>query len=65
MECVRSYDSDIHVVTERCQGYGTREEVYAEPTGRYGEYSVTHRCLIADANLEVPPDLQGDHFEEV
>lgn len=65
IEGVKFYDFHIHVATERYQELGTREDAYAEPTDRYGEYSGAIRCLIADANFEVPPKCQGDLFEEV
>ncbi|MDE3258831.1 MAG: hypothetical protein OYM47_13425 [Gemmatimonadota bacterium] len=62
---MKFYDFHIHVATERYQELGTREDAYADPTDRYGDYQGALRCLIADANLEVPPDLQVDLFEEV
>lgn len=65
IEGVKFYDFHIHVATERYQELGTREDAYADPTDRYGDYQGALRCLIADANLEVPPDLQVDLFEEV
>ncbi len=37
---------------------------YAEPTDRYGDFHGALRCLIADANLEIPPEPQSDLFEE-
>ena len=65
IEGVEFYDFHIHVATERYQEFGTREDAYAEPTDRYGDYSGALQCLIADANFEVPPKRQGDLFEEV
>ena len=52
------YDFHIHVATERYQEIGTREDAYAEPTDRYGDFRSALRCLIADANLDVPQDSQ-------
>ena len=34
------------------------------PTDRYADFHGALHCLIADANLEVPPEPQGDLFEE-
>jgi hypothetical protein len=59
------YDFHIHMATERYQEIGTREDAYAEPTDRYGDFHGALRCLIDDANLEVPPEAQGQLFEEV
>ena len=52
------YDFHIHVATERYQEIGTREDAYAEPTHRYGDFRGALRCLIADANLDVQQDSQ-------
>ena len=62
IEDVTFYDFHIHVATERYQDIGTREDAYAEPTDRYGDFHGALRCLIDDANLEVPPESQGDLF---
>ncbi len=64
IEDVTFYDFHIHVATERYQDIGTREDAYAEPTDRYGDFHGALRCLIDDANLEVPPESQGDLFKE-
>ena len=58
------YDFHIHVATEQYQEIGTREDAYAEPTERYGDFQGALRCLIEDANLAVPPDPQIGLFEE-
>ncbi|MBI4567382.1 MAG: hypothetical protein HY719_03200 [Planctomycetes bacterium] len=59
------YDFHVHVATERYQQLGTREDAYAEPTDRYGDLHGALRCLIDDANLDVPPESQTPLFEEV
>ena len=59
------YDFHIHMATERYQELGTDEDAYAEPTDRYGDFHGALRCLIEDANLVVPPEAQGNLFEEV
>ncbi len=59
------YDFHIHMATERYQETGTREDAYAEATDRYGDFHGALRCLIDDANLDVPPAVQGSLFEEV
>ncbi len=64
IEAITFYDFHIHVAAERYQEYGTREDAYAEPTDRYGDFQCALRCLIDDANLKVPPESQGDLFEE-
>ena len=64
IEDVTFYDFHIHVATERYQDIGTREDAYAEPTDRYGDFHGALRCLIDDVNLEVPPEPQGGLFEE-
>jgi hypothetical protein len=65
IEEVTFYDFHIHMATERYQALGTREDAYAEPTDRYGDFHGALRCLIDDANLEVPPEAQASLFEEV
>ena len=64
IEDMSFYDFHIHFATERYQEIGTREDGYAETTDRYGDYRSALNCLIKDANIEVPPDRQGDFFEE-
>ena len=59
------YDFHIHMATERYQEFGTREDAYAQPTDRYGDFHGALRCLIDEANLDVPPEAQGNLFEEV
>ena len=65
IEDVTFYDFHIHTATERYQQLGPREDAYAEPTDRYGDFHGALRCLIEDANIEVPLQQQGHLFEEV
>ena len=58
IEDVTFYDFHIHFATERYQERGAREDAYAEPTDRYGDFQGALRSLINDANLEIPPELQ-------
>ena len=58
-------DFHIHVATERYQEFGTREDVYAEPTDRYGDLEGALGCLIKDANFSTPHRSQPGLFEEV
>ena len=64
IEGMTFYDFHIHFATERYQELGTREDAYAEPTDRYGDFRSALRCLSEDANLKVPPEPQGELFEE-
>ena len=64
IEGVTFYDFHMHFATERYQALGAREDAYAEPTDRYGDFHGALRCLIADANFEVPPEPQGHLFGE-
>ena len=64
IEGVTFYDFHIHFATERYQALGAREDAYAAPTVRYGDFHGALRCLIADANFAVPPEPQGHLFEE-
>jgi hypothetical protein len=65
IEDVTFYDFHIHMATERYQEIGPREDSYAEPTDRYGDFHGALRCLIEDANLDMPPETQADLFAEV
>ena len=64
IEDVTFYDFHIHFATERYQERGEREDAYAEPTNRYGDFQGALRCLINDGNLEIPAELQGKLSEE-
>jgi hypothetical protein len=65
LEGVTFYDFHIHIATERYQEIGTREDAYAEPTDRYGDFNGALLCLLNDANFDVPPEVQVSLFEEV
>ena len=62
IEDVTFYDFHVHFATPRYQERGAREDAYAEPTDRYGDFQGALRCLINDANLEVPSEPQGNLF---
>lgn len=64
IEAVTFYDFHIHFATERYQARGEREDAYAEPTDRYGDFQGALRCLINDANIDIPPEMQGKLSEE-
>ena len=57
-------DFHIHYATERYQEFGTREDAYAEPTDRYGDFGSALHCLMEDANVRAPHELQRDMFGE-
>ena len=52
------------MATERYQDLGAREDTYAEPTDRYADFHGALRCMNNDANIEFPPNRQGDLFED-
>jgi len=56
------YDFHIHMATERYQEQGTREDAYAEQTNRFSDFNGALRCLIEDANIELPSEPQGSLF---
>lgn len=64
MENETFHDFHIHLATERYQEFGTREDAYAEPTDRYGDFDGAFRCLTKDANVQVPHEPQPDLFKE-
>ena len=58
-------DFHIHKATERYQNReGPKEDGYAEPTDRYSDLRGALKCLIDDANIEIPQDSQASLFEE-
>lgn len=64
IEGERFYDFHVHRATERYQDLGTREDAYAEPTERYGDFRGAVQRLIDDVNLEISPEAQSDLFGE-
>lgn len=65
IEGLTFYDFHIHFATERYQEIGAREDTFAEPTDRYSDINGALACLMADANVETPPDSQRVLFEEI
>ena len=59
------YDFHIHMATERYQEIGTREDSYAEPTDRYSDYRSAWTHFVQDERIEIPPEPQGDLFEDM
>ena len=59
------YAFHIHFATERYQEIGTREDAYAEPTDRYGDFHSALHSLIDDTSLYAPPEAQRGFFEGV
>lgn len=53
------YDFHIHTATERYQQRGPREDTYADPTDRYGDFYQALRCMFDDANFTPPLDARG------
>ena len=64
IESVTFHDFHIHFATERYQEMGAREDAYAEPTERFGDFRGALQCLSEDANLKLPSDRQGELFKE-
>ncbi|MBM3302108.1 MAG: hypothetical protein FJY85_19425 [Deltaproteobacteria bacterium] len=58
------YDFHIHMATERYQDLGMREDAYAQPTDRFGDFEGALRCLLDDCAFELPPEPQGRLFDE-
>ena len=52
------YDYHIHAATERYQSEGSREEYFAEMSGRYTTPREALNCLIADCNVILPLESQ-------
>ena len=59
------YAFHIHIATERYQEIGTREDAYAEPTDRYGDFHSALHSLIDDTSLYASPEAQRGLFEGV
>ncbi len=45
------YDFHIHEATERYQGAGYKEELYAKPTNRYRDIATAVQCLYLDCGF--------------
>ena len=58
IEKQKIYGYHIHSATERYQERGYDEEAYAEKTDRYNNLKGALHCLIQDANLELPAQLE-------
>ena len=58
IEKQKIYGYHIHFATERYQERGYDEEAYAEKTDRYNNLKGALHCLIQDANLELPAQLE-------
>lgn len=52
------YDYHIHQATERYQREGSKEEYFAEITGRYTTPREALNCLISDCNVSLPHESQ-------
>ena len=57
------YDFHIHMATERYQYLGMREDAYAEPTDRYGDFEAALQCLLTDCGFEFPATPQQSLFD--
>lgn len=64
IERLTFYDYHVHMATERYQRAGMKPDGYAEPTDRYSDLRGALKCLINDANVKLPSDLQGNLFED-
>lgn len=53
----------IHTATECYQRTGHREDTFAEPTNRYGDYEGAVRCLVEDANIAVAEQSPAQQVE--
>ena len=58
IEKQKIYGYHIHFATERYQERDYDEETYAEETNRYNNLEGALQCLIQDANLELPAQLE-------
>lgn len=52
------YDYHVHMATERYQAIGAREDAYAEPTNRYGDYSTALNLMLMENGFVFPPNNQ-------
>lgn len=58
------YDFHIHQATERYQESGAREDAFAEPTDKYGDFHSALRCLFKDCGFEPPANAHLSLFGE-
>ncbi len=58
------YDYHIHYATARYQEIGAREDSYAEATDRYADLQQAVTCMIQDCSFQLPPNPQGQLFED-
>lgn len=58
IECQTFYDFHVHLATERYQSSGFREDSYAEPTNRYGNFQGALDSMIEDCGLILPSNHQ-------
>jgi len=59
------YGFHIHYATERYQQLGTREDAFAEPTDRYGDFHEALHSMFKDMGFDVPLEQQPSLFEEM
>jgi len=52
------YDYHIHTATERYQREGSKEEYFAEISGKYTTPREALNCLITDCNVSLPLESQ-------
>jgi hypothetical protein len=65
IEGERFYDFHIHMATERYQELGMREDTYARPTARFGDFHAAQRCMWEDCGFSQPEGEQQPLFREV
>lgn len=65
IEGEKFYDFHIHFSTERYQEFGTREDSFAQPSDRFGNYHGAIQCMIEDCGFDIPQSLQRDLFDKV
>ncbi len=56
------YNFHIHEATERYQEIGMREDAYAEPTDRYGDYREAFHCMLHDCGFQPSSENQNSLF---
>jgi len=59
---ILDYGFHIHHATDRYQESGWQEDVFAERTDRYSDFSSAVDCLIMDCGFELPHDPQSSLF---